>query len=544
MTPRIDQPDPTPGSPLPFCLVGQTGPSLFGLTTADRTRRLMARAGAGRELTVDQASAQAGPVLMVRADAAIDQPLIPLLLSSNRLVLVGEGVDGDVPLAMQVPGPSAASACDVLLHQAESIGGETLDRRKPADLKADFWKALRKRETPYAFAVTAGNAKAVEWRMFMGTYKGATDLVTKHLWPRACLSRHALPCTARHHPQHGDDRRPQSCTVLAFWLFLKGQFAAGFVAAWAMTFLDTVDGKLARTTLTSSKWGDIFDHGIDLVHPPFWYVAWALGLGAAGFSWTQNLLVGDRRYSGWLCPAAPDRRNRHQVAGTGDPYLASGRHAVPADDGAAQSESRPAHRLAADRPARLGSDRRGHLDGAVPGAAWPAAHAGTGRQAQAGSAHLVDDRPVTRAGLIVNPRSGKSSGKGLALAGMLRPIGNVSIKIIDRFDMIEGLVDELATEGVTDLFISSGDGTIQAIQTILAERKPFTRLPRLGLLPHGTTNMTAADLGFHHRSLAAQADFIRELKHTDLRARPTLRVRQSARWQSAPWHVPGHRSGV
>jgi diacylglycerol kinase (ATP) len=84
----------------------------------------------------------------------------------------------------------------------------------------------------------------------------------------------------------------------------------------------------------------------------------------------------------------------------------------------------------------------------------------------------VDDCPVTRAGLIVNPRSGKSSGKGLALAGMLRQTGNVSIKIIDRFDMIEGLVGELAAEGVSDLFISSGDGTIQAIQTILAERRP------------------------------------------------------------------------
>ena len=81
----------------------------------------------------------------------------------------------------------------------------------------------------------------------------------------------------------------------------------------------------------------------------------------------------------------------------------------------------------------------------------------------------------------------------------------------------------MPAEGVSDLFISSGDGTIQAIQTILAERRPFASLPRLALLPHGTTNMTAADLGFHHRSLAAQADFIRELKHTDLRARPTVR---------------------
>jgi phosphatidylglycerophosphate synthase len=56
-----------------------------------------------------------------------------------------------------------------------------------------------------------------------------------------------------------------------------------------MTFLDTVDGKLARTTLTSSKWGDIFDHGIDLIHPPFWYIAWAFGLLATGTEWSTEM---------------------------------------------------------------------------------------------------------------------------------------------------------------------------------------------------------------------------------------------------------------
>ena len=46
--------------------------------------------------------------------------------------------------------------------------------------------------------------------------------------------------------------------------------------------LDTVDGKLARCTGASSKWGNVFDHGIDLVHPPFWWWAWAHGLAAYG----------------------------------------------------------------------------------------------------------------------------------------------------------------------------------------------------------------------------------------------------------------------
>ena len=65
------------------------------------------------------------------------------------------------------------------------------------------------------------------------------------------------------------------------------------------------------------------------------------------------------------------------------------------------------------------------------------------------------------------------------------------------------------TQGVDELFISSGDGTVQAIQTEIAERlQPQRFMPRLALLPHGTTNMTAADLGFRNRNIKVQADFI------------------------------------
>jgi len=56
----------------------------------------------------------------------------------------------------------------------------------------------------------------------------------------------------------------------------------GLVSAWVMTFLDTVDGKLARVTLTSSKLGDVLDHGLDLIHPPLWWAAWGAGLAGPG----------------------------------------------------------------------------------------------------------------------------------------------------------------------------------------------------------------------------------------------------------------------
>jgi phosphatidylglycerophosphate synthase len=66
--------------------------------------------------------------------------------------------------------------------------------------------------------------------------------------------------------------------VLAGFLFADGRYGWGLAAAWLMTFLDTVDGKLARVTVTSSRFGHYFDHLIDLIHPPVWYILWGMGL--------------------------------------------------------------------------------------------------------------------------------------------------------------------------------------------------------------------------------------------------------------------------
>jgi phosphatidylglycerophosphate synthase len=70
--------------------------------------------------------------------------------------------------------------------------------------------------------------------------------------------------------------------VLAFFLFWRGEYWWGVLVGFIFMVLDTVDGKLARCTGASSKWGEVFDHGIDLVHPPFWWWAWEHGLAAYG----------------------------------------------------------------------------------------------------------------------------------------------------------------------------------------------------------------------------------------------------------------------
>ncbi len=127
-------------------------------------------------------------------------------------------------------------------------------------------------------------------------------------------------------------------------------------------------------------------------------------------------------------------------------------------------------------------------------------------------------------GLIVNPQSGKASGKGLQLASLLKADTHVIVRVIEDFSQLNGFIAEMARAQVTELFISSGDGTVQAIQTEIAEHHAPAFFPSLALLPHGTTNMTAADLGFRNRNVKVQADFIANRQSRLVLKRPTLRV--------------------
>jgi diacylglycerol kinase (ATP) len=140
----------------------------------------------------------------------------------------------------------------------------------------------------------------------------------------------------------------------------------------------------------------------------------------------------------------------------------------------------------------------------------------------------MDEQELSRAGVIINPRAGRGNGKGLALAEKLGQSAARDIAILQDFGSLESDLAAFSKAGVTDIFISSGDGTVQAVQTIIAERRMFSSLPRLCLLPHGTTNMTAADLGFRVRSLDRQAHLIMALAPTEIKQRATIRVANPA----------------
>jgi phosphatidylglycerophosphate synthase len=261
---------------------------IWGLDPEERLLRSLRRAGCSDPRVVEAQALPPAPgaVLALRADVVLDERLVEALAGAFDTMLVAPDLG---PVGARVAGERAGEACAALAN-GDAGGLPEVRRAAPRDLVPDYVAALRKREPPYVFPARADTAAEVERRTFAASYKGLTDLVTKWVWPRPAK---AVTRWCALHGVHPNTVTVASgvLAVAAALLFARGAFGAGLVCAWAMTFLDTVDGKLARVTLTSSRIGDVMDHGLDLVHPPFWWWAWGIGLGA-GHELATAIVVG------------------------------------------------------------------------------------------------------------------------------------------------------------------------------------------------------------------------------------------------------------
>jgi len=140
---------------------------------------------------------------------------------------------------------------------------------------------LRKRERSFVEPLVPANLRRIERASYFGAYKGVTDVLTKYLWPEWAFVLTRWSAALGITPNGVTAVGTVFC-VAATILFWHGWFWTGLLAGLVFMVLDTVDGKLARCTITSSALGNAWDHGIDLVHPPFWWWAWAVGCAAYG----------------------------------------------------------------------------------------------------------------------------------------------------------------------------------------------------------------------------------------------------------------------
>ena len=256
--------------PLLFFPIGHNEARPFGMDARERTCRLATNAG----FECGEAPVEGRAALLASMRYAWDPAWLKAMRSrpGTMLTLGGE------PVMAHVPTDANAAAAAAGLEDEQVVAGYDLLPAETAELS---YAELRKRERPFVMRLDPANPEPVERAAYDAAYKGVTDALTLYLWRKPAFYLTRWAARAGLAPNFVTLVGAILC-VLAFVLFWRGEYWLGVLSGFIFMVLDTVDGKLARVTGASSKWGEVFDHGIDLVHPPFWYWAWEHGLAAYG----------------------------------------------------------------------------------------------------------------------------------------------------------------------------------------------------------------------------------------------------------------------
>ena len=273
-----------------------SGPSVrVPATPAGLAVEARAEAGSVAERLARFLAEAPGPVLVLDGAAAVDPRLVAHLMADGPDVAAfgGEGVERAV--ALRLTGTRAGDLGhepDLLRLADRLVASGAVRELAPEDMPS-FITNLRRSLPFWLFRVPDEAARDARERwMFQSNYKGSTDFLTKWVYPPLVWVLVKFCCRHRIHP----NTVTILSTILTFAAvpcFVEGWFWTGLVMAFAMTVLDSVDGKVARVTLTDSAFGNVLDHGLDIVHPPLWYLGWAWGLietrGAELWLWTAGL---------------------------------------------------------------------------------------------------------------------------------------------------------------------------------------------------------------------------------------------------------------
>jgi phosphatidylglycerophosphate synthase len=231
-----------------------------------------------------------GDSLLVLDARTLADPRLPAALATrttSAAVLSREAQDRAAILFL-VGDPGEITASDTAELASRLIESGRVPAFKDAEFNG-FVRRLR-RTLPYHLFTVDGPERAakLERFLFWSNYKGSTDLFTRYVYPPLVWLLVRPLARWRVHPNW--------VTLVSIVLALAaipcwagGWFITGFIMAYGMSVLDSVDGKLARLTFTDSVSGNLMDHGLDMVHPPLWYLSWAYGLGVASEGWGSAL---------------------------------------------------------------------------------------------------------------------------------------------------------------------------------------------------------------------------------------------------------------
>lgn len=271
------------------CVVAlEDGPEAEKIAAAFRRQLASAPTGAmsvevqhaanGGRMTI--AGGETELVVWLRAEGVYDARLYRRIVRAGAPTWIA---DSAAPGAAEAGGRAVAIGMSALVAASRGIPGPD-GRRLSVDDMPPYMPSLRRHLRPYWVLVCRDADRDRARAMILdAAQKGVLDFPARYLHPPAENFLAALLSSTRVTPNH-----VSIATGLvgfaATGLFAAGAFAWGLVLALVTNVLDGVDGKLARITLRTSRFGDRLDHILDVAFEFSWYLAlgWGLSGGDAG----------------------------------------------------------------------------------------------------------------------------------------------------------------------------------------------------------------------------------------------------------------------
>jgi phosphatidylglycerophosphate synthase len=260
--------------PIEFSSVGISSKYVFGTKSSHILKKQIAKINVEPRVSI-----------IARADVVVSDPTLQWLSNNPGHVILDDNENPLVGSAHYSDEPSLDT-----IFRTNFLIPDVFTYVDNGEMEISVRK-LRRREKITVLDLYKSEKISIERQMFDQVYKGITDIITAKIWPYPAFHTVRLLASFR--------ISPNMVTItgmifmaLAAWYFYTASWALGLSAAWIMTFLDTVDGKLARVTGTSTKLGDILDHGMDWIHPPIWWVCVAVGIGSTTpWIWTSCIII-------------------------------------------------------------------------------------------------------------------------------------------------------------------------------------------------------------------------------------------------------------
>lgn len=131
-------------------------------------------------------------------------------------------------------------------------------------------------------------------------------------------------------------------------------------------------------------------------------------------------------------------------------------------------------------------------------------------------------------GVLSNPLSRRNRKLHAKIEAMIALHPEVYHESLSEFASLPETLARFAAEQVELLVISGGDGTISGVLTEIIEHHAFSAMPQLAILPGGTSNTIANDVGLRGHPLKSLERLLNlseaQLKQADCVSRAVLRI--------------------